>query len=132
MVCLDGGVAGRRIRRQHRPRSDPGSSVADTSFESSIQAIAGARTPNLNILLDTRFNFTVFVNEDQLNSNDQFITLGSDYQYGRSRWGVQGDFVNDTTRTSDIDNTGLFILDNMRRTDLPGRADMVLSDEPAR
>lgn len=89
--------------------------VSDTNFESSILANAGARTPNLNLRLDTRFDFTVFVHEDQLDSNDQYIALGSDYQYGRSRWGVQGDFVNDTTRTSDVDNTGLFILDNKRR-----------------
>jgi len=89
--------------------------VSDTSFESSIFANAGVRTPNLNIQLDSRFDFSVFVNEDQLNSNDQYITLGSDYQYGRSTWGIQGDFVNDTSRTSDVDNSGLFILDNIRR-----------------
>ncbi len=90
--------------------------VSDTSFESAIQATAGARTPNLNLYLDALFNFTVFATEDQLNSNDQYITLGADYQYGRSRWGVQGDFVNDTSRTSDVDDgTGLFILDNIRR-----------------
>jgi len=89
--------------------------VSDTSFESAIRADAGVRTPNLRLYLDSLFNFTVFANEDQLNSNDQYITLGSEYQYGRSLWGVQGDFVNDTSRTSDIDNTGLFILDNLRR-----------------
>lgn len=89
--------------------------VSDTSFESSIVANAGVNTPNLNIRLDSLFNFSVFVNQDQLNSNDQYITLGTDYTYGRSVWGVQGDFVHDTSRTSDVDATGLFILDNKSR-----------------
>ncbi len=89
--------------------------VSDVGFTSTILANAGARTPNLNILLDTRFTFTVFPNEDQLDSNDQFIVLGTDYQYGRSVWGLQGEFANDTTRTSDVDSTGLFILENKRR-----------------
>ena len=40
--------------------------VSDVGFTSTILANAGARTPNLNILLDTRFTFTVFPNEDQL------------------------------------------------------------------
>lgn len=89
--------------------------VSDVGFQSSILANAGASTPNLNIRLDTRFDFTVFPNEDQLNSNDQFIVLGTDYQYGRSLWGVEGQFVHDTTRTSDVDATGLFILENKTR-----------------
>lgn len=89
--------------------------VADTSFESSVVATAGVNTPNLNIHLDSVFNFSVFVNQDQLNSNDQYVTMGSDYQYGRSTWGVQGDFVHDTSRTSDVDATGLFILENNTR-----------------
>lgn len=89
--------------------------VSDVGFTSSILANAGASTPNLNIRLDTIFDFTVFPNEDQLNSNDQYIVLGSDYQYGRSVWGVEGQFVRDTTRTSDVNGTGEFLLDNKQR-----------------
>ncbi len=89
--------------------------VSDVGFTSSIVANAGASTPNLNIRLDTQFDFTVFPNEDQLNSNDQYVVVGSDYQYGRSLWGVEGQFVRDTSRTSDVNGTGEFLLDNKRR-----------------
>ena len=82
---------------------------------SSVVANLGGRTPNLSVRLDSVLDFTVFPNENSLNSDDQYVALGGDYRTERSLFGLDGEFIRDTTRTSDVDDTGVFILDNDRR-----------------
>lgn len=75
----------------------------------------GGRSPTMQIDLGSKFNFTRFPTEDQLDSNDQFLTLSTAYTGQRATLRLSGRYVRDTTRTSDLDGTGLFILQNTRR-----------------
>lgn len=82
---------------------------------SSIGATIGGRSPSVDIGLDSVFNFTRFPSESSLNSNDQYFTLSSAFTGERLTAELDAQYIRDTTRTSDIEDTGLFILQNRRR-----------------
>lgn len=85
------------------------------SETSTLDLNLGGRSPTMQIDLGSKFNFTRFPTESRLNSNDQFLTLAGAYTGQRATLGLSGRYVRDTTRTSDLDGTGLFILQNTRR-----------------
>lgn len=85
------------------------------SETSTIDLNLGGRSPTMQIDLASKFNFTQFPTEGRLNSNDQFLTLTSGYTGERVSFLLKGRYIRDTTRTSDIDGSGLFILQNTRR-----------------
>jgi hypothetical protein len=96
-------------------RSANDEKIAAFGETSSIGAAIGGRSPSVDIGLDTLFNFTRFPSESRLNSNDQYFTLGSAYTGERLTAQLKAQYIRDTTRTSDIEDSGLFILQNRRR-----------------
>lgn len=81
----------------------------------SVGVTVGGRSPVLDLRLDSLFNFTRFPSESSLNSNDQYLTATADYAGERLSLGLTGQYIRDTTRTSDIEESALFILQNRRR-----------------
>ncbi|MFO1152664.1 MAG: transporter [Rhodospirillales bacterium] len=92
-----------------------GEQVSGFSSTSSIGLTAGARTPVDDLSLTSLFNFTVFPTQSDLDSNDQYFTLKASHRGERWRAGLTGQYFRDTTRTSDVEDTGSFILANKRR-----------------
>ncbi len=92
-----------------------GGQVSGFSSTSSIGLTAGGRTPIIDLSLASLFNFTVFPTQSELNSNDQYITLTGTRRGERWTAALQGQYIRDTTRSSDVEDTGQFILANKRR-----------------
>jgi hypothetical protein len=92
-----------------------GGQVSGFNSTSSIGLTAGGRTPVLDISLASLFNFTLFPTQSELNSNDQYITLTGTRQGERWTAALTGQFIRDTTRSSDVEDSGNFILANKRR-----------------
>lgn len=88
------------------------SGLASTS---SIGITAGGRTPTLDVQLASLFNFTYFPYNSDLNSNDQYFTLSGKRTGERWTAALTGQYIRDTTRTSDVEQSGEFILANKRR-----------------
>lgn len=79
--------------------------------------VAATATPELNInrrgeLLDvtinTRLDFTRFLRESNFDTNDQRVLLDSEYRTMNGSWGLVGEVNRDSTRTSEIRDTGRF------------------------
>ena len=96
-------------------RSAEDEKIAAFGETTSVGAKVGGRSPSLDIGLDALFNFTRFPSESGLNSNDQYITFTPAYTGERLTAEVDAQYIRDTTRTSDIEDSGLFILQNRRR-----------------
>lgn len=96
-------------------RSANDEKIAAFGETSSIGATIGGRSPSFDIGLESLFNFTRFPSESSLNSNDQYLTLSSAYTGERLTADLDAQYIRDTTRTSDIEDSGLFILQNRRR-----------------
>jgi hypothetical protein len=69
----------------------------------------------MEVYLRSTLDYAAFPSDPSLNSDDQRIFLGAKYLTERTVVGLEGGFVRDTTRTSDVDDTGRFILENKRR-----------------
>lgn len=82
---------------------------------STANLALGGRAPNMEVHLRSTFDYAAFPSDTSLNSDDQRVFLGASYFTERTVVGLEGGFVRDTTRTSDVDDTGRFILDNKRR-----------------
>jgi hypothetical protein len=93
-------------------KRDRMSALGETS---SIDATVGGRSATALLEVASRLNFTRFPSERQLNSNDQYITVSAGRQGQRSSVLLKGQLIRDTTRTSDLDDTGVFIQQNRRR-----------------
>lgn len=93
------------------------SSEADSEWWSDSTALlkVGGRTPNLEVQLNSVFDYAYFPETRSLNSADQTFNLSATYQLERATLGLGADFIRDTTRTSDVYDTGLFIGANKRR-----------------
>lgn len=85
------------------------------SETTTVDLNLGGRSPTTQIDVASKLNFTRFPTEDRLDSNDQYLTASAGYTGERAAVALRGRFVRDTTRTSDVDGTGLFILQNTRR-----------------
>ena len=94
-------------------RSDDAESRWSTKSTANVNV--GASTPNLQVRLNSVFDYTYFPQESSLNSADQRFNLDTTYQLERATLGLGASFVRDTTRTSDEEDTGLFIEENKRR-----------------
>lgn len=85
------------------------------SETSTIDLNVGGGSPTTQLDLAAKLNFTQFPTEDRLSSNDQYVTLTAGRTGERASLVVKGRYIRDTTRTSDIDGSGLFLLQNTRR-----------------
>ena len=94
-------------------RSDDANSELES--DSTVALNMGGRTPDLEVQLNSVFDYAYFPETSSLNSADQAFNLNTTYQLERATVGLGADFVRDTTRTSDVDDTGLFIEQNKRR-----------------
>ncbi len=90
---------------------------ADSEWQSnsSLSLNVGGRTPNLEVQLNSVLDYAYFPETSSLNSFDQAFNLNTTYQLERATLGLGADFVRDTTRTSDQEDTGLLIDENKRR-----------------
>ncbi|MFO1128798.1 MAG: hypothetical protein U1E66_10275 [Rhodospirillales bacterium] len=95
--------------------SSGGDQVSGFNSTSSIGVVAGGRTPVADVSLSSLFNFTAYPTQSELNSNDQYITLSGKRQGERWTAALTGQYIRDTTRTSDLEDTGGLILANKRR-----------------
>jgi hypothetical protein len=82
---------------------------------SSIQLNSGVRTPATELSLTSLFTFNAFPGNSELDSNDQYFALQGKKIGERWSAGLAARYVRDTSRTSDVTETGNFILQNKRR-----------------
>ena len=69
----------------------------------------------LDLELHTRLDFTRYPSEPGLNSNDQQAQVSASYDLPRSHLTLAGEVLRNTSRSSELDDTGRAILDNIRR-----------------
>jgi hypothetical protein len=93
------------------------SDEAESEWQSNSSAVlnVGASTASLEMQLNSVFDYAYFPETSSLNSADQAFNFNSTYQLERATVGLGADFIRDTTRTSDVNDTGLFIRANKRR-----------------
>lgn len=92
--------------------------VSDLSFQSILKMDLGMQSEILKFGLKPGFKLTKFSDQDALDSNDKRVTAYASYQSIRSSWDLTTAYDRDTTRSRDEDDTGEFILDNVRRKEL--------------
>ena len=97
--------------------------VSDLSSLSTVRLdlLGSEQSQSLDFGISSRFDYTAFLEERDLNSDDQRVALFGDYQTALSRWGLTAAYSRDTTRTRDEDDTGEFILENVRRHEVEVR-----------
>lgn len=93
--------------------SGDGESLIGSTSSALIEA--GARTERFSLSSNARLDFARFPQQPGFDSDDQFVRLQSGYQTPTFNAGLFGEFTRDTTRTSDVEDTGQFIRDNVRR-----------------
>jgi hypothetical protein len=89
--------------------------VSGLQSTSSIDLTTAAHTPTTDLSLQSLFNFTQYPDNSDLNSNDQYFTLLGARRGERWDALLAGQYIHDTTRTTDAEDTGDFILQNKRR-----------------
>lgn len=82
---------------------------------SSAALTTGARTPTIETALTSLVTATRYFQDSSLDSDDLFLTLGGTRTGQRWTTGLVGQFIYDTTRSSDVEDTGEFINKNARR-----------------
>jgi hypothetical protein len=106
---------GERLQYEDNVGLDQSGRVADSSSQTVVMLDLAGRTRVLELSAKTRLDFTYFLSESRLNSNDQHVTIDGTYRRPLSRWGLSIAYDRDTTRTTEEDDTGVFILANVRR-----------------
>jgi hypothetical protein len=96
-------------------RTSSSEKVSEFGETSTVDMSLGGRSPTAEIDFTSVLDFTRFPDERSLNSNDQFLTLSGLKRGQRWTAGIVGNVIRDTTRTSDVEDTGEFILQNRRR-----------------
>lgn len=89
--------------------------VSDLSSQTALGLNFSGRDEVLEFDLGSRFLFTQFLDESDLDSNDQFVTADVSYRTALSRTALAAEFRRETTRTGQEDDTGAFLLDNIRQ-----------------
>lgn len=89
--------------------------VSDLSSQSTLEVDLGRKSQSHRFGLSSRFDYTTFLEERDLDSDDQRVAVYGDYQGALMSWGLTAAYSRDTTRTRDEDDTGQFILENLRR-----------------
>lgn len=92
--------------------------ISDLSWQSILKIDLGIQTESLKFGLKPGFKLTKFMDENDLDSNDQRVTAYANYHTTLSNLDVTTTYDRDTTRSRDEDDTGEFILDNVRRKEL--------------
>jgi hypothetical protein len=68
------------------------------------QLLLGARSPNVELTLDTRLDLTRYVDEPELDSNDQLVRLKATHVGRRGTATLAGSFIRDTVRDDDSED----------------------------
>lgn len=92
--------------------------VSDMSSQTALGLSFSNRDEMLEFDLGSRFLFTQFFDEDDLSSNDQFVTGDVAYRTALSRTALAAEYRRDTSRTGQEDDTGEFLLDNIRQQEV--------------
>lgn len=92
--------------------------VSDFSSESILRVDMASQTETVELGLRSRLGYTAFLDETDLDSDDQRVAAYGSYTTPLMRWGLTAAYDRDTTRTRDEDDTGEFILDNVRRQEV--------------
>lgn len=97
--------------------SNPGLDPSSYGLISKFGAKIGARSDNYEVALANQFIINSYKSDFDLDSEDIRLDLTSNYDFNeRSQFGVNGNFIYDTTLTSELDGTGTGIVqDNIRR-----------------
>lgn len=72
------------------------------------------RSQTLDVKLDGRLDFTRFAHDENLNSDDQFAILESRYDTELGAWHLDARVSRESTRTSEVTDTGAFQIDATR------------------
>jgi hypothetical protein len=92
--------------------SGTGSSLTS---DSSVSVNAGVRTPAYDFGTNATVTYSAFPQNSELNSVDGLVGATFARRFGLSRYGLRGNFITDTTRTTDEEQTGQFVEANSRR-----------------
>lgn len=82
---------------------------------SVVKVKLGARTPNLDLSADTRFDYNVYTADTGLNSNNQYVTLNGNYQDVLTTYGLRGSYARTTTATTSFQDNGRGVRQNSRQ-----------------
>ncbi len=93
-------------------------SVSDLSSQTALGLNFSGSDEVIELDLKSRFLFTQFLDESGLDSNDQFIIGDAAYRTARSRTALTAEYIRDTSRTGQEDDTGQFLLDNIRQQEI--------------
>jgi hypothetical protein len=83
--------------------------------ESAVGLNVGAVTPAFQFDTSSNLVYTAYPEETNLNSVDGNIAVTLARRFGLSRYGARANFLADTTRTTDIEESGQFVDANSRR-----------------
>lgn len=89
--------------------------VSDLSSQTALGLDFSTRDEVLDFDLGSRFVFTRFLDESNLDSDDQFVTGEAAYRTALSRTALAAEYRRETTRTGQEDDTGALLLDNIRQ-----------------
>lgn len=112
------GSLGERLEYDDNVGLNSRDKVSDFSSQSTLRLDFGGQTETLELGLRSRFDYTVFLDERDLDSDDQRVAGYGSYRTPLGRWGLTAAYDRDTTRTRDEDDTGRFILENVRRQEV--------------
>lgn len=113
-----GGSLAERVEYDDNVGLNNRNEVSDLSSQSTLRMDLGGQTETLELGLRSRFDYTAFLDNSDLDSDDQRVAGYGSYQTPRGRLGLTAAYIRDTTRTRDEDDTGRFILDNIRRQEV--------------
>lgn len=112
------GTASERIGFDDNVGWTRNNAISDVSSVTALGLSFGNRTEAHELDLRSRFLFTNFLDESDLDSNDQYVVAEGAIRTPRSRTGLAAEYARDTTRTSQEDDTGAFLLDNIRQQEV--------------
>jgi len=105
---VDGRVRG-TTEYDDNIRLSPTDAQDDIAFTVSPEVDLQRRGSRLDLTLNTRLDFSRFVKDSDLNTNDQRFLLDTDYRTMHGSWGLEAEINRDSTRTSEVADTGRFI-----------------------
>ncbi|GJL66179.1 MAG: hypothetical protein NPIRA05_11500 [Nitrospirales bacterium] len=109
------GAASQRIQYDDNIGLRANTSLSDFSSQSRLRLNFSDRTEVMSLALKSQLDFNYFLNESNLDSNNQHLSFTGQYRTLLTQWNLLLSYDRDTTLTSDVDDTGLFLLDNLRR-----------------
>lgn len=80
----------------------------ESSFSQKLSAKTGLgyRTELTDVMLKVRADLQYYSQESDLDSDDQYLDLNAKHRSGLNLFGLDGKFIRDTSRTSELETTG--------------------------